>query len=87
MISVIYTKNFLKSLKKKDKFIQNKARERIRIFREDPFNVLLNNHSLAGEYCNERSFNVTGDVRIIFYLINEDTACFTDIGTHPELYE
>ena len=87
MINIIYTKAFYKSLKKKDKFVQNKARERIKIFREDPFNVLLNNHSLAGEHQNERSFNVTGDVRIIFYNINENTACFTEIGTHPELYE
>ena len=81
------SKDYDKSFKKRDKFVKKKALERIRIFREDPFNVLLNNHSLAGEHENERSFNVTGDVRIIFYNINENTACFTDIGTHPELYE
>ncbi len=87
MIEIITTKDYDKSFKKKDKFIKNKALERIRIFREDSFNVLLNNHALSGEYENRRSFNVTGDVRIIFYYVNENTACFTDIGTHPELYE
>lgn len=86
MINVIYTKDFYKSLKKKDKFVQGKARERIRIFRGDPFNVLLDNHKLHGEYENRRSFNITGDYRIIFYYVNENTVCFTDIGTHPELY-
>jgi mRNA-degrading endonuclease YafQ of YafQ-DinJ toxin-antitoxin module len=86
MINVITTKDFDKSFKKKDKFIQKKAIERIRIFREDPFNILLNNHALSGEHKNKRSFNVTGDYRIVFYYINEGTVCFVDIGTHPELY-
>ncbi len=86
MINVITTKNFDKSFKKKDKFIQNKARERTKLFREDPFNILLNNHSLVGEYENRRSFNVTGDYRIMFYYFDKNTVVFTDIGTHPELY-
>lgn len=87
MINVITTKDYNKSFKKKDRFIQHKALERIRLFREDPFNVLLNNHSLAGEYENWRSFSVTGDYRILFYYINENTVVFSDIGTHSELYE
>ena len=87
MINVIYTKDFYKSLKKKDKFIQEKARERIRLFREDPFNFLLKNHALTGEYENIRSFNVTGDYRILFHYLNKNTVVFSDIGTHPELYE
>jgi len=86
MINVIYTKDFYKSLRKKDKFVQNKTRERIKLFRKEPFSILLNNHALTGEYKNERSFNVTGDYRIIFYYVNKDTVCFVDIGTHPELY-
>lgn len=86
MINVITTKSFDKSFKKKDKFIQKKARERTKLFREDPFNVVLNNHALAGEYENKRSFNVTGDCRIMFYYFNENTVVFSDIGTHPELY-
>ncbi|MCX6751334.1 MAG: type II toxin-antitoxin system mRNA interferase toxin, RelE/StbE family [Candidatus Nomurabacteria bacterium] len=87
MINVVYTKDFYKSLKKKDKFIQEKARERIKLFREDPFNFLLKNHALIGEYENRRSFNVTGDYRILFYNLNENTVVLVDIGTHPELYE
>ena len=86
MINIITTKDYDKSFKKKDKFIQNKAIERIKLFREDPFNVLLNNHALAGEHKDKRSFNVTGDYRIMFYYFNENTVVFSDIGTHPELY-
>jgi mRNA-degrading endonuclease YafQ of YafQ-DinJ toxin-antitoxin module len=86
MINIITTKDYDKSFKKKDKFIQKKAIERIKLFREDPSNILLNNHTLTGEYENRRSFNVTGDYRILFYYFNKNTAVFTDIGTHPELY-
>lgn len=86
MLHTTSNKNFKKSFKKKDKFIQQKALERIRLFREDPLNKILNNHPLGGEYKDERSINVTGDCRLIFYYVDKNTVCFTDIGTHTELY-
>lgn len=86
MLNIIADTKFKKSFRKKDKFVQKKAVERIRIFRENPLDILLNNHPLEGEYKGKRSFNVTGDYRIIFYYINKDTVCFVDIGTHTELY-
>jgi len=86
MIEILTTKDFDKSFKKKDGFIKKKALERIKLFKEDPFNFLLNNHALTGEYGGERSFNVTGDCRIIFYYANKNTVVLSDIGTHPELY-
>ncbi|OGJ09466.1 hypothetical protein A2356_00790 [Candidatus Nomurabacteria bacterium RIFOXYB1_FULL_39_16] len=67
--------------------MQKKALERIKLFREDPFNVLLNNHALMGEHKDKRSFNVTGDCRIMFYYVKENAVVFSDIGTHPELYK
>ena len=86
MLNVVAGKNFKKSFKKKDKLIQKKALERLRFFREDPYNVLLNNHALTGEHKGRRSFNVTGDYRIIFYHLDENTIKLVDIGTNPELY-
>jgi addiction module RelE/StbE family toxin len=86
MIIIAYTKDFQKSLKKKDKFIQEKTRARIRLFRQDPFNVLLDNHKLHGEYEGYSSINITGDFRAIFKYITEGQVVFYDIGTHPELY-
>lgn len=87
MIDILTTKHYDKSFKKKDKFIQKKALERIKLFIQNPFNVVLNNHALTGEYEKRRSFNVTGDCRILFYYADQYTVIFTDIGTHPELYE
>lgn len=87
MFIVAYSKNFKKSLKKKDKFIQEKTRERIRLLREDPSNILLNNHKLHGEYSGCNSINITGNFRAVFKYLNENQIVFVDIGTHPELYE
>ncbi len=87
MLIATFSKNFKKSFKKKDKFVQEKARERIRLLREDPSNVLLNNHKLHGEYEGSSSINITGNFRAVFKYIKADHVVFSDIGTHPELYE
>jgi len=87
MLILAYSKNFKKSLKKKDKFVQEKTRERIRLFKEDPSNLLLNNHKLHGEYEGCNSINITGNFRAVFQYLDENQIVFVDIGTHPELYE
>ena len=86
MLVATYSKNFKKSFKKKDKFIQKKTLERIRLFRQEPFNVLLDNHKLHGEYKGFNSINITGNFRAMFEYLDKDHIVFTDIGTHPELY-
>jgi addiction module RelE/StbE family toxin len=87
MLIATFSKNFKKSLKKKDKFIQEKTKVRIRLLREDPTNFLLNNHKLYGEYEGYNSINITGDYRAIFKYLNDEQILFSDIGTHSELYE
>ena len=87
MLIATFSKNFKKSFKKKDKFVQEKARKRIRLLREDPSDVLLNNHKLQGEYEGLNSINITGNFRAIFKYIDEDHIVLTDIGTHTELYK
>ncbi|MFA5936422.1 MAG: type II toxin-antitoxin system mRNA interferase toxin, RelE/StbE family [Candidatus Paceibacterota bacterium] len=87
MLNATFSKNFKKSLKKKNKFIQEKTRERIRLLKKDPFNILLNNHKLHGEYAGYNSINITGDFRVVFKYVDEYSIIFLDIGTHTELYE
>jgi mRNA-degrading endonuclease RelE of RelBE toxin-antitoxin system len=43
-----YSKRFLKSLKKLPIKIINKAQEKEKIFRENPFNPILKTHKLMG---------------------------------------
>lgn len=86
MLVILTTKKYNKSFSKKDKFVQKKAIERIKLFQQDPFNILLDNHKLHREYEGCSSINITGDFRVIFEYITEDQVVFYDIGTHPELY-
>jgi addiction module RelE/StbE family toxin len=82
-----YSSKFKKKIKKIPLDISNKFKERVKLFEKDKFNPLLNNHKLHGEYEGSSSINITGDFRAIFEYINKDYILFSDIGTHPELYE
>lgn len=80
------SRRFKKQYKKLPKNIQTKADIRILLFASDPFNEILQNHSLSGEYSYCRSINLTGDYRII-YEENDGFIDFLLIGTHGELYK
>ena len=66
--------------------IQQRFKDRISTFEKDPFDPLLHNHALAGNFEGYRSIDITGDTRAIYKALNEDTVEFVLIGTHHELY-
>jgi mRNA-degrading endonuclease YafQ of YafQ-DinJ toxin-antitoxin module len=68
-------------LKTKQKMI-----ERITLFMQDPTNSQLRSHSLNTPYKGSYSIDITGDVRAIYELMDKETALFTYIGTHSQLY-
>lgn len=67
--------------------IKRKTLDRIDVFAVDPFDPILDNHQLHGEYDGCRSFNVTGDLRIIYRKTDSNTYLLLDVGTHSQLYE
>ena len=78
-------RSFVKKFKRLPKPIQQKFIERKNLFIGDPFNPLLNNHSVDRAFRACRSINVTGDYRAIFK--EEGTGItFLMIGSHAELY-
>lgn len=86
---ILYHKNFLKNFKKRisrNIKLLKKTRERIQLFKEDPTNPLLNDHQLIGDMNRLRSFSITGDVRLIYYINEESEFIFMDIGTHNQVY-
>ncbi len=85
-MKIRFHKNFEKQYKKLSKSKQSKARERLLLFLEDPFNPQLNNHPLRGRYTDYRSINVTGDLRAVYKFINEKECIFVAIGAHSTLY-
>ncbi len=85
-MKVIFHKNFKKQYKKLRPGEQKNFIERIALFAENHQHSILNNHALRGEYKNYRSVNITGDIRALYELIDEDTALFIIVDTHSNLY-
>ncbi|MDQ1299805.1 MAG: mRNA interferase YafQ [Patescibacteria group bacterium] len=80
------SKRFEKQFAKLSSKAKEKATERLLIFVVNPFDSILQNHSLTGVFLGCRSISITGDIRAIYLEVDRDTAHFLLIGTHHELY-
>jgi addiction module RelE/StbE family toxin len=83
---VSFHKNFDRSYKKCSVKVQNQFKKRLKLFLENPYHVLLENHVLHGEWRNFRSINIAGDWRALYYYIDDDIVEFFIIDTHSNLY-
>lgn len=86
-MNYIPSKKFDKQFAKLPGKIKVLCLERIKIFIKNPHDQILNNHMLSGDYKDFRSINVTGDIRIIYEMVDRDVAHFIEIGSHSELYK
>lgn len=68
------------------KQIQRALAERTALFIENSRNPILNDHALTGEREGQRSFNVTGDWRLVYEPVAPNVSLFIDIDTHHNLY-
>lgn len=80
------SQRFRKQYRKLPKPLQRRVIERLELFLRDPFNPLLENHPLSGKYQGQRSINITGDTRVIYYALNDGNVVLLLVGTHHELY-
>lgn len=78
-------RSFEKKFTRLDENVRKKFKERKNLFLENPFNPILNNHSVEKRFPGCRSINITGDYRAIFKT-KEATAIFINIGSHSDLY-
>lgn len=85
-MKIDYHKKFLKSFDKLPVKIKAKFHERLRVFSENQFHPLLNNHPVDAAYPGWRSINISGDYRALYEHKNEEIVVFMKIGTHSELY-
>lgn len=86
-MKIKFHKNFEKKYIKLAPKIKSKVKERNNLFTENQFDPKLNNHALQGKYTGYRSISVTGDIRIIYKLLDNNTVIFVDIDTHSNLYK
>lgn len=85
-MEVFLNKKFEKMFKRCPPEIQQQFIERLKLFRNNPYNLILNNHCLSGKLKGLNSINISGDWRIIFKKEGENIILVA-IGTHSQLYK
>ncbi len=85
-MNIFISKKFEKMYGKCRQETKDKFTERLKIFKKNKYDPILNNHSLSGKLNGLRSINVSGDYRVIFEERSEDII-FMAIGTHSQLYK
>ena len=86
VVSPKFTKNLNKRFANKPQ-IKEKLYERSQLFLTDPHAFELKDHQLQGERKDYRAFSVTGDIRVVYKIEeDEETIKFYDIGTHNQVY-
>ena len=73
---------FKKSYERLPSSVKDKAREKEKIFRANPFDLRLGTHKLHGKYKDYWAFTVIGQYRIMFAFAGTGTIDFINIGTH-----
>jgi addiction module RelE/StbE family toxin len=76
----------LKQIKQKDKKLVEKIEKQLILFQSNPKHPSLRIHKLTGNKESAWSISITGSIRMIYQLIDDTTAYFSDIGSHDEVY-
>ncbi len=89
MTEIVPSSAFRKAFKKKirgNKNLEARFRNRIVIFRENPFDPKLRTHRLSGQLQGLWSFSIDYNTRVIFSFLEPNQVLFVDIGSHEEVY-
>ena len=73
-------------IRKKDKKLAIRIEKQIDLFEEDPKHPSLRTHKLSGKVQEMWSMSVTMSIRMVYILLDKDTALFVKIGTHDQVY-
>lgn len=87
-MKIKYHKDFLKNYKKRIKPYPKLATQftrQLNKFIENPKDPSLRNHKLIGKMKSFRAFSVTGDIRIVYVIVNNEIWLY-DIGSHNQVY-
>jgi addiction module RelE/StbE family toxin len=90
MLELEYHKQFLKNFKSRishDKKLNIQFKKRLSVFLDNPKNILLKDHGLAGTKLGYRSFSINGDLRVIYTYQSLTKIVLVDIGSHNQVYK
>lgn len=82
MITVGFTPEFLRKLKRLDPQLQESAFKKIELFRDRSNHERLEVHKLHGKYAGFFGFSIDRKNRIMFEWISDDEARLHTIGDH-----
>ena len=87
-MKIKYHKDFVKNYKKRiapqPKLVKQFEKQLIK-FITNPTDSTLRDHKLSGKKKSFRAFSITGDVRIVYTIVENELWLF-DIGSHNQVY-
>jgi addiction module RelE/StbE family toxin len=89
MIKLIWDKRFKRNLKKyisKHPEMEDKIKDKLKLFTENPYAPELRNHKLSGQLKDLRAIVIDYDCRIVFRFVEKNSVLLISIGTHDEVY-
>ncbi|WP_330203303.1 type II toxin-antitoxin system mRNA interferase toxin, RelE/StbE family [Cyanobacterium sp. Dongsha4] len=89
MLEISFDESFKRAYKKQIKGninLEQKFESKLKLFRDNPFDVRLKTHKLSGKLKDLWSFSIEYYQRVILYFVDENKAVFIDIGTHDQVY-
>jgi len=86
-MKISFHKQFEKKYKKLTAKQKEKVKSKLALFVENIFSPELDNHALHGIYDGYRSISLTGDIRMIYKILDSETILFVEIGKHSTLYK
>ena len=81
-MEIYLTSYFKKEFKRLPKQVRQKTEEKEKIFRNNPFSLILNTHKLHGKYKEYWAFTVVGQYRIMLAFSGGGFVDFINIGPH-----
>ncbi len=81
-MEIHYTNHFVRKYKKLPREIKDLAKDKEKIFRDNPFDNILKTHKLSGKMGGRWSFSITHSYRIIFRMLENNIFVFHDVGNH-----
>jgi len=89
MIEITLYPAFIRAFKKCTRHnpnLKSEIRDKIEIFKINPFDSRLKTHKLSGKLQDLYSFSLDYDYRIIFSFFEKEKVIFENIGKHDEVY-
>jgi addiction module RelE/StbE family toxin len=85
-MTIRYNKKFKKQYNKLSPKFQQKTKAAIQLWINNPHDETLRLHQLSGKMKRFYSIDITGDIRALYEIVDNDIYIYQMVGTHSHLY-